>query len=52
MKQLGEPVYEVLEAVLEAVPTNGELSKPQTVAAFEGADFVTFVPSVLLSNWD
>ena len=53
MKQLGKPVPEIIEAVLEAVlvkATNGELSKPQTVAALEGADFVTFAPSVLLPN--
>ena len=33
MKQLGEPVSEVLEA------EQGELFKPQTIAALEGADF-------------
>ena len=45
MKQMGEPVSEVLEA------ENDELSKPQTVAALEEADFATFAPSEKTPNW-
>ena len=45
MKQLGEPVSEVLEA------EHGELSKPQTVAALEEADFATFAPSEKTGVW-
>ena len=45
MKQMGEPLSEVLEA------ENDELSKPQTVAALEEADFATFAPSEKTPNW-
>ena len=39
MEQLEEPASEILEA------EHGELSKPPTDAALEGADFATWVPS-------
>ena len=45
MKQLGEPASEILEA------EHGEISKPQTVAALEGADFAAFAPSEKPPNW-
>ena len=47
MEQLGEPASEILEA------EHDELSKPQTVAALEEADFAAIAPSekTKTPNW-